>query len=276
MTYHQALERETYLKKTMEENPDYAGILPLFVAICEHIRENPGAGGISFALPADAEDRVRGGSPAVTGEELVVDAAAAVSFLQGLADRMMALGIGESAQFKNFRYLTEREVPTLLQAWFQGQRGVLQSAAFRLRINPGVLETLLAVPVKEAAAEAAANVPEEWYAGWDGLTCPVCASEPAMAELQEDESKHLSCGVCRTQWHFRRTACPLCGNEDTEKLSHFMVEGDFIRVEVCGRCHRYLKTRDSRLGGREVPLDLLDVTTMHLDILAERHGFSRT
>lgn len=275
MTHHEALEREAYLKKTMEENPDYAEILPLFIAICEHVRENPGTGGAAFAVSPDAESRVRSGVPALTVENLEVNGSAALTFLQSLADRLLAVGIGETAQFRNFRYLSESELPKLLQAWFKGQRGPIQSTAFRLRVNPGVLESLLAVPVKEAAVDAATAVPADWYQEWESLTCPVCGSEPTMAQLGEDGKRSLSCGVCRTEWRFRRIACAYCGNDDPEKLSHIAVEGDSVRVDVCCKCGRYLKTHDTRTSGITIPLDLLDVTTMHLDLLAERHGFSR-
>jgi FdhE protein len=46
-------------------------------------------------------------------------------------------------------------------------------------------------------------------------------------------------------------------------------------VDSCKACSRYIKTRDSRKGNADVPLDVEDLLTMHLDLLATREGLER-
>jgi FdhE protein len=58
-------------------------------------------------------------------------------------------------------------------------------------------------------------------------------------------------------------------------LSYFMVADGGTRVDTCKACSRYIKTRDSRKGNNEVPLDVEDLLTIHLDLLAAREGFER-
>jgi FdhE protein len=40
-------------------------------------------------------------------------------------------------------------------------------------------------------------------------------------------------------------------------------------------CSRYIKTRDSRKGGVDVQLEVENLLTIHLDMLATREGFER-
>lgn len=54
-----------------------------------------------------------------------------------------------------------------------------------------------------------------------------------------------------------------------------MAGNGVTRVDTCKACSRYIKTRDSRKGAADIPLDLEDLLTMHLDLLAAREGFER-
>jgi len=69
--------------------------------------------------------------------------------------------------------------------------------------------------------------------------------------------------------------CPFCGNEEQQTLSYFTVEGDErYRVDVCDVCKHYIKTLDFRNAGEEAILDVEDVATLHLDMLAHEEGYN--
>lgn len=85
----------------------------------------------------------------------------------------------------------------------------------------------------------------------------------------------LSCSACSFSWQFKRLACAYCGSDDPEKLSYFTAGDGATRVDTCKACSRYIKTRDSRKGNSDVPLEIEDLLTIHLDLLASREGFER-
>lgn len=58
--------------------------------------------------------------------------------------------------------------------------------------------------------------------------------------------------------------CPVCGSR-----------AGMDEVGVCRKCSRYIKTRDSRKGNADVPLEAEDLATIHLDLLAGKEGFER-
>ena len=52
--------------------------------------------------------------------------------------------------------------------------------------------------------------------------CPFCAEKPVAAVLRpegEGGKRFLLCGLCFTEWEYRRLRCPNCGEEDKDKLS---------------------------------------------------------
>jgi len=112
--------------------------------------------------------------------------------------------------------------------------------------------------------------------GWNEGYCPVCGRMPKIGHLVDKEGKrHLFCSQCGFEWRFRRVKCPFCGNEEQQSLSYFTVEGDErYRVDVCDVCKHYIKTLDFRNAGEEAILDVEDVATLHLDMLAHEEGYN--
>lgn len=111
----------------------------------------------------------------------------------------------------------------------------------------------------------------EWSEGY----CPVCGREPKIGEIKDDEGKRiLFCNQCGFEWNFRRIKCPFCGNEEQQSLAYFTVEEDErYRVDVCNECHRYIKIVDFRETGKTADLDVEDIATLHLDMLANEEGY---
>ena len=114
---------------------------------------------------------------------------------------------------------------------------------------------------------------ESWWKGY----CPVCGSEPFMAELREESARFLVCSSCNFAWRFNRLKCPFCENEDHTKLRYFQTEkeGKAYRIDVCDDCKRYIKTIDTNELGEEVIPIIEDAGTLYLDILAQKEGYKK-
>jgi FdhE protein len=127
-------------------------------------------------------------------------------------------------------------------------------------------------PSLEAVAKKYADVigRSEWSEGY----CPICGKEPKIGQIRGEEGRFLFCNQCGFEWHFLRIKCPFCGNEEQQSLAYFTVEGDEkYRVDVCNECKRYIKIVDFRESKREPNLDVEDIATLHLDILANEEGY---
>jgi FdhE protein len=139
-----------------------------------------------------------------------------------------------------------------------------------------LVEYVFEIPLKTALELFSAEIAPGDCAGWQEGYCPVCGSRAGMAELAGEEGRRsLSCSACTFRWQFKRLQCPFCGNEEMDKLGYFVAGEGPTRVDSCKACSRYIKTRDSRQGNADVPLDVEDLLTMHLDLLAAREGLER-
>ena len=130
-------------------------------------------------------------------------------------------------------------------------------------------------PIFEAYAKELGNYvdQERWWKGY----CPICGSEPFMAEFKEEGARFLVCSSCSYEWRFNRLKCPFCENEEHEKLRYFYTEkeGRAYRTDVCEKCKRYIKTIDTNELGEDVIPLLEDIGTLHLDILAQKEGYTK-
>jgi FdhE protein len=112
-------------------------------------------------------------------------------------------------------------------------------------------------------------------AGWTEGYCPICGKEPKIGEIREEEGRRfLFCTQCGFEWRFMRIKCPFCGNEEQQTLAYFSIEGEEkYRVDVCNECKRYIKIVDFRESKEEADLDVEDIATLHLDMLANEEGY---
>jgi FdhE protein len=114
--------------------------------------------------------------------------------------------------------------------------------------------------------------PETWLKGY----CPLCGSLPSLSLLKEEVGKrYLLCSFCGYQWRVERIFCPFCNNKDQESLHYFCGEGEEThRIDLCDKCHQYIKTIDTRNLQESDPV-LEDLSTLHLDLLASQKGYKR-
>lgn len=129
-------------------------------------------------------------------------------------------------------------------------------------------------PSIEAAVEKLLNElnTETWTKGY----CPVCGSLPHLSLLKEEVGKRfLLCSYCGYQWQTDRILCPFCNNKDQESLHYFTAEGEEnYRIDLCNKCHQYIKTIDLRAIG-EIDPSLEDLATLHLNVIASQKGYKR-
>jgi formate dehydrogenase maturation protein FdhE len=110
--------------------------------------------------------------------------------------------------------------------------------------------------------------------------CPRCGGAPQLSVLEEAAAgdgggRRLQCATCLTLWPFRRVLCPSCGEEDEHQLSYFRTpEFDHVRVDVCLRCRRYLKSIDLGRLGLAVPL-VDEVASAALDLWAREQRYEK-
>lgn len=113
----------------------------------------------------------------------------------------------------------------------------------------------------------------EWREGY----CPICGKEPKIGEIRKDEDgkRYLFCNQCGFKWYFNRIKCPFCGNDEQSSLAYFEVEGDErYRVDVCNKCRRYIKTVELPQSSEEPNMDVEDIATLHLDMIASDEGYN--
>jgi FdhE protein len=112
---------------------------------------------------------------------------------------------------------------------------------------------------------------------WTEGYCPICGKEPKIGEIREEEEgkRYLFCHQCGFKWYFHRIKCPFCGNEEQHSLAYFEVEGEErYRVDVCNKCRRYIKTVELPKSSEEPNLDVEDIATLHLDMIAYDEGYN--
>jgi FdhE protein len=111
---------------------------------------------------------------------------------------------------------------------------------------------------------------------WSEGYCPICGKEPKIGEIREEDGKrYLFCHQCGFKWYFNSIKCPFCGNDEQQSLAYFEVEGDErYRVDVCNKCWRYIKTVELPKSSEEPNLDVEDIATLHLDMIAYDEGYN--
>ncbi len=130
-------------------------------------------------------------------------------------------------------------------------------------------------PELESVAQKYGAIVEK--SGWSQGYCPICGKEPKIGEIRDDEEgkRYLFCHQCGYKWYFHRIKCPFCGNEEQHSLAYFEVEGEErYRVDVCNKCRRYIKTVELPKSSEEPNLDVEDIATLHLDLIACDEGYN--
>jgi FdhE protein len=140
-----------------------------------------------------------------------------------------------------------------------------------------VLEAVLQPFVEQAAtAEAARRRPQPNASGQ--ARCPFCNALPVVGVLREEghgAKRTLVCALCLMEREYLRVVCPSCGEQQFDALPVYTAdELEYLRIEACDHCHRYLKTIDLTKDGLAVPL-VDDIASVSLDLWARDRGYVR-
>ncbi len=220
------------------------------------------------------------GFPLLDGDSVQTDARRAATFLDRLIDFLhshgqqgkedldalrSALAAGNFDLAGIFRACLERDRPTL--------QTVAEGTEAPAALLEYVFDTALSFALQRAREEGLGTGSGDWPHGY----CPLCGGLPAMGELAGEEGRMvLHCATCGEAWQVPRLRCAACGNQEVESLEYFTAEGENgYRVNVCRKCSCYLKVVDSRQAGTGLPMDVEDIGTLHLDLLAQKEGFTR-
>jgi FdhE protein len=139
-------------------------------------------------------------------------------------------------------------------------------------------EALLVWAFLQPYAECLADRNEQGTSNDALPLCPFCAGKPLAGVLRPEgdgAKRFLLCGLCATEWPFRRILCPGCGEESVDKLAVYTAN-DFthVRVEACDSCHCYVKTIDLAKNGLAVPM-VDELATIPLNLWAQEHGYTK-
>lgn len=105
-------------------------------------------------------------------------------------------------------------------------------------------------------------------------SCPCCGEPTRLAVLEGKGLKMIVCPRCEAKWNQKRLHCSFCGNEEHEGLSYYTIENDkSSKLEVCSKCNGYIKIIDTRKLFKKQTAFLLDLTSLHLDFVAQENGF---
>ncbi|NOY13324.1 MAG: formate dehydrogenase accessory protein FdhE [Deltaproteobacteria bacterium] len=278
MSHHQhRLQRLNELRKI---RPQYGEIYDFYQGLCTFLQEMPSAW---FACTVDLEawqPRRQAGFPLLSRETLQFDEAGVRAFLFLLIDRLIDLGRQGAEELQCFKQALENDALSaaeLLLACLEKDRAPVEKAATQLELPAALLEYVLSTTLAHGLQQWLAGQPEIRFEDWSEGYCPICGGIPVMGELSgETGKKRLHCSLCATAWEVVRMKCSYCGNDETDSLEYFTAEGDVgYRVDICRKCSCYLKVVDSREVGDGLPMDVEDLNTMHLDLLAQREGFAK-
>lgn len=268
------------LQELKRQRPQFAEIFVFYETLFRFLEGEKDPFLSIVADPIDRELKQREGFPLLTGAALCVDGAKGTDFLRrliGVLKENGRQGEEELARMEKSLEGGELDLAALFGACLDRERRPLREAAHRMEVAPAlveyVLDTALSFALQRAREEGLSAPAQGWKQGY----CPLCGGVPSMGELTGDDgSRRLHCSVCATAWSFPRLCCAACGNTDPDTLEYFTAEGETAhRVDVCRACSSYLKTVDARESGSGLPMDLEDVATLHLDLLAQKEGFNR-
>lgn len=106
-------------------------------------------------------------------------------------------------------------------------------------------------------------------------TCPCCGEPIRLALLEGNVGrKVIHCPRCYAHWNEKRLKCSHCGRDNDEKMTYLEIEGNSsMQIHTCQHCNGYVKVIDVRQLLKKQEPALLDLNTIHLDIIAQERGF---
>lgn len=248
----------------LERNyPEWRPWLAAIGMLCEALNDAQWNSRVTFSLAARAAD-----APRLANATVGLDGEALEFF-----GRLVAAVIGGTTFA-----LPPRFEPSLVASALNGDENVLAAGAARAGVDDEAFVAAVALGAMPVLHALARRVSSEIAADWTAGYCPVCGAWPALAETcGVERSRFLRCGRCGSAWRAHVLSCPYCGTIDHAELASLTVEegGSGWVIEVCRRCHGYLKSFTRLRSGspRDVLVD--DLGSVALDLAAVERGYRR-
>jgi len=222
--------------------------------------------------------QIKEGFPLINKEDFILDILSSVELFKSLCE------VAKNATHKmkeNIRLLEDavREqtlyLDRMLEKYYDEK--YLSEIVKNIGVDEAILKFLVQMSIKPSIKVNVEKLKDKvdlrnWLRGY----CPVCGSFPHMSELKGEGQRFFECSFCGFEWPSERLKCPFCENKDHESLHYLYEEGkEVYRVDVCDKCKQYIKTVDSRKLNFEPDLELEDIATIHLDMMASEKGFKR-
>lgn len=261
----------------------------LYLELCQAVAQARTAFGTrhrdSVTLPEnEIQKRAGGNKPLLDPDKLNFEEALLHEFFGDLLPLLQKHEVFERGEIERFVSVKDKKkLAEVMRPVLAGDLEDLKSLSARFEVGTDFL-LFTGLSLSQALLELFAHAlvsrvdQENWLQG----NCPVCGGHPAIGRLRRDDGKRIiKCGLCGTEWSFKRIMCPFCNNEDHNSLRYFFTEGDSpshsdaFRVDVCDKCKRYIKTLDERKlpETQEPDLYLENLNTLYLDILAQTDGY---
>jgi FdhE protein len=225
------------------------------------------------------EIKAKEGFPLFSREELPVDLKATSSLFTRVLDHLSSKKREDREALKRAleRARTDGQwIERMLRAFLARDEATIDAMAQEVSLDSTVIKFVTTMALKPSLNTLRGLVSGAIQKGkWEYGYCPLCGSRPDMAYLDEQGKRMLHCELCGFEWNYPRIQCPFCENSDSEELGYFMSEEEKgLRVDYCKKCNAYIKTIDLRVAEAPAPLELENLITLHLDMLAHEQGFA--
>ena len=225
------------------------------------------------------EIKAKEGFPLFSREDLPVDLKATSSLFTRVLDHLSSKKREDREALKKAleRARTDGQwIEGTLKAFLARDEATIDATAQEVGLDSTVLKFVTTMALKPSLNTLRGLVSGAIQKGkWEYGYCPLCGSRPDMAYLDEQGKRMLHCELCGFEWTYPRIQCPFCENSDSEELGYFMSEEEKgLRVDFCKKCNTYIKTIDLRVAEAPAPLELENLITLHLDMLAHEQGFT--
>ena len=269
-------ERSQQLK---EKRPGYGEILDFYVKVRELQSASKVTAAVDMVQARNEWKRFPAGEgfALLKKEDFPIDVEAAVSLFQSLCQIGKSATAHMAAEVGKIPLVFKEHKVNLQSLLLEGgNEQTIHRAATDLGLDEVVLLFLIQNSIKpsiEAVREQLLGEldPEMWRRSH----CPVCGSLPSLNLLKGEGGKRYSlCSYCSYQWRIDRSSCAVCGNKEQSSLEYFHgEEEEAFRIDLCDKCHHYIKTIDYRILEASDPF-LEDLATLHLDVVAVQKGYA--
>ena len=268
------------IQQIKKKRPGYAEILDFYQKVRDE-QEKTKASLTIESIPISKEWKdllAKEGFPLVEKKDFPIDMEASISLFRSLCKIAKDANPYMAEHVKKVEENIEKKRTDLKKLFKEGfEEQKLEKIANELGFDQKVLSFLIQNSMKPSIEARVDQLTKEIYTkSWTKGYCSVCGSLPCLSLLKEEVGKRfLLCSYCGYQWQTDRIVCPFCNNKDQESLQYFTAEGEeTYRIDLCDKCHQYIKTIDLRAIG-EIDPSLEDLATLHLDVIASQKGYKR-